>query len=82
MDKRNLHLINDDLNHYSDVQLALIEVCNLDASDAEAFTLITHINGSCPIVESISKKLANEYKEKLEYLGIQTQITDLDSEPL
>jgi ATP-dependent Clp protease adapter protein ClpS len=78
----NLHLLNDDLNNHLDVQLALMEVCNIDASEAEAFTLIAHVNGDCPIVENIEHEEAKKFKEKLEYLGIQTQITDIDSDPL
>jgi len=76
----SLHLINDDVNHHSDVQMALMEVCGLELDEAQSFTLITHVNGSCPIVENIDKEKAIEMKDKLEYLGLQTEITEVGCE--
>ena len=79
--KCDLHLVNDDINDHYDVELALMEVCNIDASEAEAFTYIAHIQGSFPIIENIEHEKAKEFKEKLEYLGLQTQITEVGIEP-
>ena len=77
----SLHLINDDFNHQLDVESALIEVCNLDASEAEAFTLIAHMEGSFPVFGG-KREVVETMKGKLEELGITTQITDVGQEPV
>ena len=74
--------MNDDFNHYIDVQTALKQVCEFDQKTAEAHTIITHMVGASAIVENVEYENAKLLQEKLENLGINTQITDVDSEPL
>ena len=81
MEKGTLHLMNDDFNNHLDVQNAVVIVCGFEMKDAEAVTIITHMQGSCPVWEADITEL-EVMKEKFGEFGINTQITEVDGEPL
>jgi ATP-dependent Clp protease adapter protein ClpS len=73
--------MNDDYNHRLDIETALVQVCGMSESDAQASTIVAHETGYCPIFEGDTED-AKKLQEKLEDLGVNTQITEVNSEPL
>jgi len=81
MDSVMLHLMNDDYNHHMDVETALKQVCSMEEEIAQVTAMIAHTTGYCPIFEGNADE-AKTLQEKLEDMGINTQITDVGSDPL
>jgi len=80
MKRGTLHLMNDDFNHHVDVRNAIVDVCKVEMQDADAITIVAHMQGNCPIWEAETAEL-EVMKDKFSELGINTQITEVDGEP-
>lgn len=61
--QNELVLYNDNVNDFDFVIETLIEVCELDAIQAEQITLIVHEKGKCGVISGSVKELEPYYKQ-------------------
>ncbi len=64
-DTYELVLYNDDFNTFEFVINSLIEVCNLEAIQAEQITLIVHYKGKCGVISGTFSELKPMYEEMI-----------------
>jgi|APGre2960657373_1045057.scaffolds.fasta_scaffold153518_1 ATP-dependent Clp protease adaptor protein ClpS len=73
MNKKKLILLNDNVNSFDGVILALMEVCGYNIYQAEQCALIVHNTGKCIIKEGFIEEL-DKWRGELKRMGLKIKI--------